>query len=103
MNLSQWRAKSTTANSREQACSGGRRDHVWSRLMPIVGLIALANPSLAQEDPFAAAAAAKAAATKVEVPLGPAKREPLVIELLRASNFTTPEQLLAAAQAALQF
>jgi len=65
---------------------------------------AIGNLCLAQEDPFGAAAAAKAAAApKVDVPLGPAKREPLVIELLRGSNPTTPEQLVAAAQTALQF
>jgi HEAT repeat protein len=64
---------------------------------------------LAQEDPFgaspkpaggtpAAAAGAKPAARPTVV-----EREPLVIELLRASNPTSPEQLLSAAQTAFQF
>lgn len=64
-----------------------------------------------QEDPFGAPArpAGEAAPT---APVGKktatrppptAEREPLVIELLRATNPTTPEQLLAAAQTALQF
>lgn len=65
----------------------------------------------AQEDPFGAApkpageAAPTAPAGKKTATRPPptVEREPLVIELLRATNPTTPEQLLSAAQTALQF
>src|SRR5262245_26653079 len=64
--------------------------------------------ALAQEDPFAAppkpaAGAPGAAATKAPVADESAKPEPLAIQLLRASNPTKPQDLLRAAQSALQF
>src|SRR5438874_10702873 len=104
MNRSHRHANSMVASSRDQTWSRCLREQVCSRLTAAVACVALANLCPAQEDPFGAAAAAKAAAApKIEVPLGPAKREPLVIELLRGSNPTTPDQLMAAAQTALQF
>lgn len=70
--------------------------------------ILLAGAALAQEDPFAAKGAKpegapSAAAPKLLEAAEAMKREPLVIELLRASKPTTPEQLISAAQSALQF
>src|SRR5689334_16921150 len=72
----------------------------------LIGLTAFA-----QEDPFGTAPkpagepAADAPAGKKTATRPPptAEREPLVIQLLRATNPSTPEQLLAAAQTALQF
>lgn len=75
------------------------------------GLFFLGTTAIAQEDPFGAAPKpagepaptapdGKKAATR---PPPTVVREPLVIELLRATNPTTPEQLLSAAQTALQF
>src|SRR5437773_1542246 len=103
MNRSHCHVTSRGADSRDQTWSRCLREQVCSRLMAVVASVALTTLCPAQEDPFGAAAAKAAAAPKIEVPLGPAKREPLVIELLRGSNPTTPEQLMAAAQAALQF
>lgn len=63
----------------------------------------------AQEDPFGATpkpaggAAAAPAASKPTLKPATVEREPLVIELLRASNPISPEQLLSAAQTAFQF
>jgi tetratricopeptide (TPR) repeat protein len=88
--------------SRDQTWSRCLREQVCSRLRAAIAFVILCNLGLAQEDPFGAVAKA-AAAPKVDVPVGPAQREPLVIELLRRSNPTTPEQLVAAAQTALQF
>src|SRR6478672_7461935 len=80
------------------------REQVCSRLGAAFLFFAVGgNLCVAQEDPFGAAAAKAAAAPKIDVPLEPAKREPLVIELLRRSNPTTADQLVAAAQTALQF
>src|SRR5262245_53894951 len=80
----------------------------------VVSWLALQGPvlpidaALGQEDPFAAppkpaAGAAGAAAAKAPVAEDSAKPEPLAIQLLRASNPTTPQELLRAAQSALQF
>src|SRR5262245_54534390 len=68
----------------------------------------LVPPLQAQEDPFGGAApkpgaAAPAPGARPVAPPDATKREPLVIEMLRARNATTPEQLLSAAQSALQF
>jgi hypothetical protein len=63
----------------------------------------------AQEDPFGAApkptggAVAAPAGVKLIPKSEALEREPLVIELLRASNPTSPEQLISAAQTAFQF
>src|SRR5882724_5981029 len=70
-------------------------------------LIVLAGAATAQEDPFGAAPkpgadAAAPAAKRVVVP-DATKRDPLAIELLRASNPTTLQELLQAAQSALQY
>src|SRR5262245_28100698 len=92
----------------KSSCSMPTSHAVGSYVSPLARLITLAafaltaRVSIAQEDPFGAAAKA-VGAPKVDVPPGPAKREPLVIELLRRSNPTTAEQLVAAAQTALQF
>jgi hypothetical protein len=58
---------------------------------------------MAQEDPFGAGKKAPAAAAKVGRPPEQVQRDPLAIELLRASNPTTPHDLLQAAQSALQY
>jgi hypothetical protein len=78
--------------------------------LPLAALffVGMANRLPAQEDPFGGAgpkpaAAAPAAGAKAAAPPDVTKRDPLVIEMLRASNPTTPEQLLSAAQSALQF
>ncbi len=65
----------------------------------------LTTASLAQEDPFGAAPkrAADTAAPKAPVSTESAKPEPLAIQLLRASNPTTPRELLQAAQSALEY
>src|SRR5262245_8699968 len=78
----------------------------------VVSWLALQGPvlpidaALGQEDPFAAPpkpAAGAAGAAKAPVAEDSAKPEPLAIQLLRASNPTTPQELLRAAQSALQF
>jgi hypothetical protein len=99
------------ASSRDQTWSRCFREQVCSRLMAFVAFaacLALTNLCSAQEDPFAPGApkpavegAAPAAAKPAVV--DPTKHDPLPIELLRAAKPTTPEQLLAAAQGALQF
>jgi hypothetical protein len=71
-----------------------------------VGLLVLvARATAAQEDPFGdkPKPAAGAAGAKPVLPPDPIQRDPLAIELLRASNPTTPEQLISAAQSALQY
>jgi len=86
------------------------RTHALNKTMSLAALLAaMAGLALAQEDPFAAGAAkaaarggAPAAGARPEAAAA-AQREPLVIELLRAGNPTTPEQLIAAAQGALQY
>lgn len=82
-----------------------------SLLLATACFFLILTTAAAQEDPFGAApkpAAEPAAAAPGVGKKGPvrpvtAEREPLVIELLRATNPTTPEQLLGAAQTALQF
>src|SRR5437762_6253999 len=76
-------------------------------LVPAIFLF-VAGAALAQEDPFGGKAAKPTEATpptaaKPAEPADATKREPLVIELLRASKPTSPEQLIGAAQNALQF
>src|SRR5262249_13250590 len=72
------------------------------------GQVLPSGAALAQKDPFAAPpkpapGAVGAAAAKAPVAGDSAKPEPLAIQLLRASNPTTPQELLRAAQSALQF
>lgn len=93
-----------------------------ARLVLCVAIVGLGTPLASAQDPFAApvpGAAAPAAGDPadpfgVPPPADPAKpkpadapltteREPLVIQQLRDSNPTTPEALLRAAQAVLQF
>ncbi len=69
------------------------------------------SASFAQEDPFGAAPrpagddapAAPVGKKTATRPPPTVEREPLVIEMLRASNPSSPEQILSAAQSALQF
>jgi hypothetical protein len=70
-----------------------------------VAFCLLTSAAAAQEDPFAAPArpAAEAAAPKAAAAAESDKPEPLAIRLLRASNPTTPRELMQAAQSALQF
>jgi hypothetical protein len=70
----------------------------------ILATLALTRLCTAQEDPFGAAPkpAADGAKAKPPVVTEEAKPEPLAIQLLRASKPTTPRELLAAAQSALQ-
>jgi HEAT repeat protein len=88
-----------------------RRRHFASALFLIfTALSSLAGGICgAQEDPFGAtpkpageAASAPATARPSARPVA-VEREPLVIEMLRASNPTSPEQLLSAVQTAFQF
>jgi len=85
------------------------RDQTWSRFVKSLALIlclGFAPQCPAQEDPFGGAApkpAAAAPARGARPPADATQGDPLVIEMLRASNPATPEQLLSAAQSALQF
>src|SRR5262245_60087606 len=86
----------------------GFREQVCSWLLLVIACSVAPNVCPAQEDPFAPGAAkpaAEGAAPPAARPLlvDPTKRDPLSIELMRAARPTTPEQLLGAAQGALQF
>src|SRR5690348_3466466 len=89
--------------------TGLRRFVVRSLLATLVSVGLFGGICLAQEDPFGAspkpAGGTPAAAVGPKPAAKPTvvEREPLVIELLRASNPTSPDQLLSAAQTAFQF
>src|SRR5436190_2063598 len=85
--------------------------HLFSLSLALLELALLSSVVFAQEDPFGAApkpaADGAAASTKkspdLEAAARDAKSDPLAIQLLRASNPTTPRELLQAAQSALQY
>jgi hypothetical protein len=66
-------------------------------------LLALSAPAIAQEDPFGAAPKPAAAPTKAEPIPDESKRDPLAIELLKASNPAGAQELLRAAQISFQY
>jgi hypothetical protein len=79
-------------------------------LTALLIVLSIVSPVAAQPDPFGAApqpAPAEAPPQPVARPAAPAvdptKPEPLAIEMLRASNPSSPQQLIAAARAAFDF
>jgi hypothetical protein len=90
--------------------------YLTARCLSLVAAIAFSSflacsATFAQEDPFGAAPkpagddapAAPVGKKTATRPPPTVEREPLVIEMLRASNPSSPEQQLSAAQSALQF
>lgn len=79
-------------------------------LTALLIVLSIVSPLAAQPDPFGAApqpapadAAPQPAARPAAPAADPTKPEPLAIEMLRASNPTTPQQLMSATRSAFEF